>query len=171
MSYLQFDSTTLCKTPYPLNEIRYRVPFYKISGLGFDLNELDFGKDGVIDGYFGIRTVMLGLPLGVIFSQYDVFPYKKLKKAGAGALSLRVGFENVFTPFDPAADPDGTLIRVSIHGDDIKGKNFSHQGKSINLTPDAIKEIQKKGTVLYKKDDVVYRLKRAQEVQYVREKS
>ena len=32
MSYLQFDSTTLCNAPYPLNEIKYRLAFYKISG-------------------------------------------------------------------------------------------------------------------------------------------
>ena len=145
MSYLQFDSTTLCKTPYPLNEIRYRVPFYKISGLGFDLNELDFGKDGVIDGYFGIRTVMLGLPLGVIFSQYDVFPYKKLKKAGAGALSLRVGSKTyslrlILQPI-PMARSSGSQFTATTSREKI----FLIRGRASTSHPMRSKKSKRKG--------------------------
>lgn len=42
MTYLQFDNNTLCNTPYPLNEIKYRLTFYKISGLGYNLNEIKY---------------------------------------------------------------------------------------------------------------------------------
>ncbi len=117
MTYLQFDNNTLCNTPYPLNEIKYRLTFYKISGLGYNLNEIKYTKDGSLSGYAGIRHVALGIPLGVIFNQYGLFPYRDFTKRGS--LSLRVGFENVFAPFDPTVDPDQRPIRVSVHGDDI----------------------------------------------------
>jgi len=169
MSYLQFDSNTLCNAPYPLNEIKYRLTFYQISGLSYDLNEIDYAKDGVIDIFNPFRKIALGLPLGVIFSQYDVFRYRNLSKYGA--LSLRVGFEDVFMPFDPKTDPDYGLIDLLIHGDDIKKKKVTHNGDTITLTSGVIQAIEKKGAVLYKKGESVYRLNRAERVQYVREES
>jgi len=105
----------------------------------------------------------------VIFSHYGVFPYSNLTKSGA--LSLTVGFEDVFIPFDPKTDPDRGPIRITVHGDDIKKKKITHKGKSVTLSPDVIQALEKKGDAVYKKGDSVYRLDRAQRVQYVREES
>src|SRR3954449_5678222 len=133
MSYLLFDNDTLCNVPYPLNEIKYRLTFYKITGFSHNLNEIDYASDGPIDVPIGIRQVALGLPLGVIFTHFDGFRYRNLQKRGA--LSLRVGIEDVFMPFDPDTDLDHVTIHLPLHGDDIKKKQLNHNGTKILLQP------------------------------------
>jgi hypothetical protein len=167
MSYLLFDNDTLCNVPYPLNEIKYRLTFYKITGFSHNLNEIDYASDGLIDVPIGIRQVALGLPLGVIFTHFDGFRYRNLQKRGA--LSLRVGIEDVFMPFDPDTDLDHVTIHLPVHGDDIKKKQLNHNGTKILLQPAVLQALDSQGSVLYKAGDSVYRLDRAERVQYVTE--
>jgi len=164
MEYLRFDRHNLCNAPYPVNNIEYRLNFYKISGLSHDLNELDYALDGILHFPPGVHKIPLGLPLGFIFNHLGLFGLKDLTKSRT--LPLKLGFEGIVMPFSPKENTKPPT-EIVLHGQDIDNRRFNLNGQSIPLRPDVIQALEQNNTVLYKRGDALFRFTRAQTVQYV----
>jgi len=171
MKYLKFDQDSICNAPYPVNDIKYDLTFYKITGFRLHLDEIEYAEDGENYDLGRIRSLTLGLPLGLILSQYPLANHRYQCRTFSKdrLLPVKVGVEDVFIPFDPKIDREYDPVKVVVHGEDIKKRNVAVNGVTIHLNAGMIKTLENQETLLYKKGKTVFSLQRAEVIQYVDE--
>jgi hypothetical protein len=171
MTYLKFDQDPSCNAPYPVNDIKYQLTFYKITGFKLYLDEIEFAKDGAHEDPGRIRNLTLGLPLGLILSQFAPMNHRYQCKtfSKGSSLTVKAGVEDIFIPFDSQLDRDYEPVKVVVHGEDIKKKIVTNNGTTIRLNAGMIKSLEHQQTLFYKKGKTVFSLQRAEVTQYVEE--
>jgi hypothetical protein len=156
MKYELFDPQNQCNPFLPLNEISNTLIYYKITGIGYDLDEFDYQEDGQIPEYFidKIRNLKLGLPLELIYPLAEAFKSKIY--FNKNMFSVQVDSKNTFSPILKSSNL--RFIDLDVFDQDLKKHIVKRGSFEIKLNESVLEDLKKNSFSTYKKDSTIYKL-------------